>query len=204
MPTDRNVVIFDLGGVLIDWDPRYLYRKLFGSDEAAMENFLATVCTAEWNRAQDAGRSCAEAARLLRERHPDKTELIDAYYARFDEMMQGPIAGSVEILVELQRRGTSLYGLSNFSEETYPLAVKRFDFLHLLRDVVISGEVKAIKPDPIVYQILLRRCDIDPRGAVFVDDVAANVEAARRLGLHGIRFAGPGALRQELGALRLL
>jgi 2-haloacid dehalogenase len=204
LPPGRDIVIFDLGGVLIDWDPRHLYRKLFGSDTAAMEEFLATVCTGEWNRAQDAGRPCAEATQALRERHPDKAMLIDAYYARVDEMMSGPIAGSVAILADLHRRGTPLYGLSNFSSETYPQAVRRFDFLHLLRHVVVSGEVKTVKPDPRIYRILIDRCGLDPHRAVFIDDVAANVEPARRLGFHGIVFAGADALRRELAALRLL
>jgi 2-haloacid dehalogenase len=204
MPVGRNVVIFDLGGVLIDWDPRHLYRKLFRGDAAAMEDFLATVCTAEWNREQDAGRGCADAVRVLKDRHPDRAELIDAYYARFDEMMAGPIPGSVDILAELHGRGTPLYGLSNFSAETYPLALKRFAFLRLLREVVISGDVKAIKPDPGIYQILLGRRRIDPHRAVFVDDVVSNVETARQLGLHGIIFSGASALRRELAELRLL
>jgi 2-haloacid dehalogenase len=204
MRAGRTVAIFDLGGVLIDWDPRHLYRKLFRDDAAAMEDFLATVCTAEWNRGQDAGRSCADAVRLLKDRHPDRAELIEAYYARFDEMMAGPVAGSVEILAELDARGTPLYGLSNFSAETYPLALRRFAFLRLLRDIVISGEAKAIKPDPRIYQLLFGRCGIDPHRAVFVDDVVANVEAARQLGLHGIVFTTADALRQELAELRLL
>jgi 2-haloacid dehalogenase len=204
MPTGRNIVIFDLGGVLIDWDPRHLYRKLFCGDEAAMEDFLATVCTAEWNRSQDAGRSCAEAVRLLQDRHRDHAELIEAYYMRFDEMMAGPIVGSVEILVELHGRGTPLYGLSNFSSETYPLALRRFPLLRLLRKVVISGDVKAIKPHPRIYQILLGGSGIDPQSAVFIDDVVANIETARQLGLHGIVFAGSDALRHELAELQLL
>jgi 2-haloacid dehalogenase len=197
-------VIFDLGGVLIDWDPRFLYRKLFHGDEPAMEDFLTTVCTVEWNRGQDAGRCCADAVRLLQDRHPDKAELIEAYYTRFDEMMAGPIVGSVEILGELHRRRTPLYGLSNFSAETYPLAIQRFDFIRLMRNVVISGEVKALKPDPRIYQILFDRCGIDPSQTVFIDDVAANIETARRLGLYGILFTGPDALRRELAELRLL
>jgi 2-haloacid dehalogenase len=126
---ERDIVIFDLGGVLIEWDPRHLYRKLFAGDDAAMEHFLGTVCTHEWNRGQDAGRSFAEGARLLKAQHPDKAELIDAYGARFDEMMPGPVKDSVAILAELRERGTPLYFLSNYSAETYPLAVERFDFL---------------------------------------------------------------------------
>ncbi len=107
----QNIVIFDLGGVLIDWDPRHLYRKLFSGDEAAMEAFLATVCTHDWNRCQDAGRSFAEGAGLLKAAHPDKVELIDAYGVRFEEMMPGPIAGSVEILADLRQRGSRFMGL---------------------------------------------------------------------------------------------
>jgi 2-haloacid dehalogenase len=200
----RNVVVFDIGGVLIDWNPRHLYRKLFPGDEPAMEHFLANVCTHEWNRCQDAGRSFAEGARLLKFEHPDKAELIDAYGARFDEMMLGPIAGTVEILAQLRDRGTSLYALSNFSAETFPPALDRFDFLGWFRGMVISGEVGVIKPDPRIYEIMLARFGIDPHRAVYIDDVAANAEAARPFGIHGIHFTTPGALRAELVGLALL
>ena len=200
----RNIVVFDLGGVLIEWDPRHLYRKLFVGDVAAMEDFLANVCTHEWNRGQDAGRSFAEGARLLKAEHPDKAELIDAYGARFDEMMPGPIAGSVEILAELRARGTPLYLLSNFSAETFPPAFERFDFLRWFRAMVISGEVGVIKPDPRIYEILIERFAIDPHRAVYIDDVAVNAEAAGRFGIHGIQFTSPAALRAELAGLGLL
>jgi 2-haloacid dehalogenase len=200
----RDVVIFDLGGVLIDWNPRHLYRKLFDGDEVAMEHFLATVCTQEWNRGQDAGRLVADAARLLKQQHAEKAELIDAFYGRFDEMMAGPIGGTVDILAELHARGTPLYLLSNFSAETYPLACRRFDFLPLFHGIIVSGEVNAIKPDPRIYEILIDRYRIDPRRAVFIDDVAENVDAARRLGVYGIQFIDPEALRAELAMLKLL
>jgi len=200
----RNVVVFDIGGVLIDWNPRHLYRKLFPGDEAAMEHFLATVCTHEWNRCQDAGRSFAEGAQLLKVEHPDKAELIDAYATRFDEMMPGPIAGTVEILAELRQRGTPLYALSNFSAETFPPALQRFDFLRWFGDIVISGEVGIIKPDPRIYEIMLARFAIDPQRAIFIDDVAANAEAARPFGIHGVHFTTPAALREELVRLALL
>ena len=201
---DRNVVVFDVGGVLIDWDPRHLYRKLFLGDEPAMEHFLANVCTHEWNRCQDAGRSFAEGARLLKLQHPDRAELIDAYGIRFDEMMPGPIAGTVEILAELRERGTPLYGLSNFSAETFPPTVQRFDFLRWLHGMVISGDVGVIKPDPRIYEILLARFAIDPHRAVYIDDVAANVEGARPFGIHGVHFTTPVVLREELVRLALL
>ena len=200
----RNIVVFDLGGVLIDWDPRYLYRKLFRGDETAIEHFLSTVCTREWNLAQDAGRSFAEGARLLKRQHPDKAELIDAYGARFDEMMAGPIAGTVEILAELRDRGAPLYGLTNWSAETYPLALKRFEFLSWFRGILVSGEVGATKPDPRIYALMLARFAIDPQRAVYIDDHAANAEAARRFGIHGIHFTTSDALRRELVRLALL
>jgi 2-haloacid dehalogenase len=200
----RSIVVFDLGGVLIDWDPRHLYRKLFAGDEAAVEHFLETVCTHDWNRYQDAGRSFAEGARLLKAEHPDKAELIDAYGARFDEMMSGPIAGSVDILAELRARGTPLYLLSNFSAETFPPAFERFDFLRWFRGMVISGEVGVIKPDPRIYEIMLTRFAIDPHRAVYIDDVAVNAEAAAGMGIHGIHFTTPAALRDELVGIELL
>jgi 2-haloacid dehalogenase len=200
----RSVVVFDVGGVLIDWDPRHLYRKLFAGDEPAMEHFLANVCTHEWNRSQDAGRSFAEGARLLKREHPQHAELIDAYGARFDEMMAGPIVGAVEIVAELRERGIPLYILSNFSAETFPPAFERFDFLRWFRGMVISGEVGVIKPDPRIYEIMLARFAIDPHRAVYIDDVAANAEAARPFGIHSIHFTTPNALREELVRLALL
>jgi len=195
----RSVVVFDVGGVLIDWDPRHLYRKLFAGAEPAMEHFLANVCTHEWNRSQDAGRSFAEGARLLKREHPQHAD-----GARFDEMMAGPITGAVEILAELRGRDTPLYILSNFSAETFPPAFERFDFLRWFRGMVISGEVGVIKPDPRIYEIMLARFAIDPHRAVYIDDVAANAEAARPFGIHGIHFTTPNALREELVRLALL
>jgi 2-haloacid dehalogenase len=200
----RDIVVFDLGGVLIDWDPRHLYRKLFAGDEAAMEHFLATVCTHEWNCNQDAGRTFAEGARLLKTEHPDKAGLIDAYCARFDEMMPGPITGSVEILTELKTLGTRLYCLTNFSAETYPPTFDRFEFLRWFRGVLVSGEVGVIKPDPRIFELLLERFAIDPNRAVYIDDVAVNVDAARPFGIHAIHFTTPSTLRAELTELGLL
>jgi 2-haloacid dehalogenase len=200
----RSIVVFDLGGVLIDWDPRHLYRKLFAGDDVAMEHFLATVCTHEWNRRQDVGRSFAEGGRLLKAEHPDKAELIDAYGNRFDEMLAGPIPGSVEILAELRDRGTPLYGLTNWSAETYPAALRRFAFLRWFRGILVSGEVELIKPDPRIFALLIERFAVEPRRAVYIDDVEANVAAARRFGIHGIHFTTPARLREELVALGLL
>jgi 2-haloacid dehalogenase len=200
----RGIVVFDLGGVLLDWNPRHLYRKLFAGDEAAMEHFLATVCTHEWNRCQDAGRTFAEGARLLKAEHPDKGDLIDAYHGRFDEMIAGPIAGSVEILAELRDRGMLLYGLTNWSAETYPPARERYAFLSWFRGILVSGEVGVIKPDPRIFELLIERFGIASEAAVYIDDVEANVVAARPFGIHAIHFTTPAALRKELLGLGLL
>ncbi len=200
----RSIVVFDLGGVLIDWDPRHLYRKLFAGDEAAMEHFLATVCTHEWHRHHDAGRSLAEGVRTLKDLHPDKAELIDAFGTRQGEMLAGSIAGAVEILKELRDRDVPLYALSNWPAETFPLARQRFDFLGWFRGILVSGEIGAIKPEPRIYEVLLERFAIDPLSAVFIDDVAVNAAAARAFGIHAIHFTTPAALRAELAALGLL
>jgi 2-haloacid dehalogenase len=202
--SSRSIVVFDLGGVLIDWNPRHLYRRLFAGDEAAMEEFLATICTQTWNERQDAGRSFAEAAALLKAEHPGKADLIDAWFAGFDKMMAGPIAGTVEVLGELRERRVKLYGLTNFSAETYPLALRRFDFLRWFRGVLVSGEVGMIKPDPEIYRLLCERFAILPADAVYIDDNERNAAAATALGMHGIHFTDPAALRRELAALGLL
>ena len=200
----RNIVVFDLGGVLIDWDPRHLYRKLFAGDEVAMEHFLATVCSHEWHRHHDAGRSFAEGARLLKAEHPDKAELIDAFGNREGEMMAGPIAGCVEILEELRDHEVPLYALSNWPAESFPRARQRFDFLGWFRGILVSGDVKVIKPDPRIYEALLERFAIDPLSAIFIDDVEVNAAAARAFGMHAIHYTNPAALRAELVALGLL
>ncbi len=197
----RSIVVFDLGGVLIDWNPRYLYRKLFDGDEAAMERFLGEVCTSDWNLQQDAGRPFAEACALLGERHPEHKNLIKAYHTRWFEMLAGPIEGTVEILRDLKARGTPLYALTNWSAETFPYALEQYDFLHWFRGIVVSGAEKLVKPDPRIYRLLLERYGIDPADAVYIDDNPGNAAVATDLGLHGIHFTTPDALRAELARI---
>lgn len=199
----HTTVVFDLGGVLIDWNPRYLYRKLI-ADEAQMEAFLANVCTSDWNLQQDAGRPLAEAYAVLAKTHPHHKALIEAWGARFDEMMAGAITGTVEILAELRARGTPLYALSNWSAETFPFALRRFEFLRWFNGLVISGELKLIKPDRRIYQHLLDTHALAPESTVFIDDVQHNVAGASALGIHGLRFVDPATLRRDLVALGLL
>jgi 2-haloacid dehalogenase len=200
----RSVAIFDLGGVLLDWSPRYLYRKLFNGDEAAMEHFLANVCTTEWNERQDAGRTFAEGVQELLPRHADKLELIEAFGKRFDEMIPGAIQGSIEVLAELRQRDVPIYAITNWSAETFPPQRRRFQFLAWFRGIVVSGTEGVIKPDPRIFRILCERYTIVPESAVFIDDVAKNAEAASALGIHGIHFRSPGQLRGDLAALGLL
>lgn len=202
--TKPSVAVFDFGGVLVDWNPRHLYRKLFAGDDAAMEHFLATVCTPEWNLRQDAGRSFAQGNEELARMHPDKRVLIEAWGKRYDETLRGAIDGTVEILADLRERGVPLYGLTNWSAETFPIGKRRFEFFSWFKGIVVSGEEKMVKPDPRIYRVLLERYGFAAHDAVFVDDVQRNADAAAALGFHGIRFTDPPALRRALMTLGLL
>jgi len=203
-PHRRSVVVFDVGGVLLEWDPRHLYRKLFNGDNDAMEHFLGSVCPVEWNEQQDAGRTFADAVAELLPKHADKAHLIHAFGRRFDEMVPGAIEETVAILRELKRAGVPLYAVTNWSAETFPSAQKRFDFLAEFDGIVVSGEEGVIKPDPRIFRILLDRYDIPADAAVFIDDNPANADAATNLGIHGIHFRSAAELRRELVALGLL
>lgn len=194
--------MFDLGGVLIDWNPRYLYRKLLAEEE--VEDFLGTVCTQAWNERQDAGRTVTEATAELVARFPEKEALVRAYYERWEEMLGGLIAGTVEVVEQLHARGVPLYALSNWSAETFHHARGRYPVLERFRGIVVSGEEKLIKPDPAFFQVLFERHGVAPDGSIFIDDVERNVETARRLGMTGIRFESPDQLRGELERLGVL
>jgi 2-haloacid dehalogenase len=198
-----KAVVFDLGGVLIDWDPRYLYRKLL-ADEAAVEEFLTTVCTPEWNVEQDRGRPFAEGIAELVERHPVHAAAIAAYHQRWPEMLGGAIAGTVELLAELRAAGVALFALTNWSAETFGIARERFEFLDWFDGVVVSGEERMVKPDPAIFRLLLDRFGLAPEATCFVDDSPANVAAARELGLDGVRFHDPDQLRKDLTGRGLL
>jgi 2-haloacid dehalogenase len=198
-----DTVIFDLGNVLIGWDPRRLYRQLI-DDEAQMEWFLREVCNSEWNEQQDAGRSWAEGTALLRARFPEHAKLIDAYHMRWKETLVGPIEGSVAILAELKARGVRLLALTNWSQETFPIARQFYPFLQWFEGIVVSGEERLVKPDPRIYQRLLERYAVDPATALYIDDSARNVAVAEALGMHGWWFRDPTGLRERLEDLGLL
>ncbi|MGH8969585.1 MAG: HAD family hydrolase [Actinomycetes bacterium] len=200
--TARTVVL-DLGGVLIDWDPRHLYRRLMPEDE--VDDFLEEIGFREWNHAQDASsRPWAEAVEVLAARHPHRRELIAAYPSRFAETLVGPIEGTVEILRELHAAGTPLLALTNWSAETFGHARARFGFLELFDGILVSGEEEVAKPDPRIFAVLVERFDLDPARTLFVDDVPANVEAAAAAGLQSVLFTSPGALRADLTARGVL
>jgi 2-haloacid dehalogenase len=192
-----KAVVFDLGGVLIDWDPRYLYRKLL-ADEAAVEEFLATVATPEWNAELDRGRPFAEGVAELAERHPAHAAAIAAYHERWPEMLGGDLPGTVELLAELRAAGVPLYALTNWSAETFAATRQRFEFLGWFDGLVVSGEEGMVKPDPRLFRVLLDRFGLAPEVIFYVDDSPANVAAARRLGIDAVQFTDPGRLRRDL------
>lgn len=197
-----STVVFDLGGVLVDWDPRYLYRALLPS-EAEVERFLAEVCTPEWNAAQDAGRSWAEAVAELSTRHPKHAELIAAFDERWWETIGGEISGTVDVLRALRGDGIRLLALTNWSAEKFDLTYQRFEWLSWFDGIVVSGRERVVKPDPRIYRILLDRYHVDPSKAVFVDDSLPNVTAAAELGLAALHFTDPDQLRIDLAGLGL-
>jgi 2-haloacid dehalogenase len=198
-----ETVVFDLGNVLIGWDPRRLYRQLI-QDEAQMEWFLREVCSSEWNEEQDRGRPWAEGTALLRARFPEHAALIDAYHLRWPETLLGPIEGSVDLLAQLKARGVRLLALTNWSQETFPIARQLYPFLQWFEGIVVSGEERLVKPDPRIYQRLLQRYAVDPARTLYVDDSQRNVAAAQALGMHGWWFRDPDGLRQRLLQLGLL
>jgi 2-haloacid dehalogenase len=196
MAANVDAVVFDIGNVLIRWDPRLLYRKIFTkvdmtADERKVEWFLATVCTPDWNVEQDRGRPLVEAEAEAIGRHPDYAAQIRAYYGRFQEMIPDQIPQSVAALHRAKAAGIPVHGLTNFGAETFPPTARRFDFLRSFDTVVVSGEEGVIKPDPAIFGILIERTGIDPARTAFIDDSAANIETAQRLGFVTHHFTDP-------------
>ena len=198
MSTTIEAIIFDLGGVLIDWNPRHVYRTIFDSEEK-IDWFFDNICTNDWNEKQDAGYSLSTATEELVAQHPEWEAEIRAYYDRWIEMLGGPMHETVNILRNLkQQEHLSLYALTNWSHETFPVALERFEFLQWFDGIVVSGEEKTRKPFPEFYQKLLERYNIDPARAIFIDDNLRNVKAAEDAGIHGIHFLNAKQLSDEL------
>lgn len=197
-----DTVIFDLGGVLIPWDPSNLYRQLI-PDAIRRERFLEEVCSPEWNLQQDAGRPLAEGTKALITAFPGQEALIRAFYDRWLEMLGDVIEGSAALVRELKAKGYRVLALSNWSGETFPLAQPRYPILEEFEGIVISGAEGMIKPDPAIYRLLCARYDVLPERAAFLDDSLPNVEGAEAIGMHGILFQSPGQARDALAALGL-
>lgn len=199
-----DVVVFDVGGVLIEWNPRHLYRKLFGGDDVRMERFLTEVCSPAWNLRQDAGRSWPEGIAELAGRWPEQAALIRAFDERWEEMVPGPIDATIALVRTLKRRGVQLFCLTNFSQAKFELTRRRFDVFALFDGIVVSGEIGLVKPDPAIFQHLLQRFRLSAGQCLFVDDAPANIEGARAAGMRGHLFRSAAALAGELQTCRLL
>jgi len=199
-----NAIIFDLGAVLIDWNPHYMYRTIF-SDEEEMKNFLATVTTSDWNEEQDAGRSLAEGTEILVTRFPEHETNIRAFYDRWEEMLGEAFHDTVEIFKELKESGKyKIYALTNWSAETFPIALQRFEFLNWFDGIVVSGAEKMRKPAPEFYQLLLDRHSAKAEESLFIDDNYRNIVAAEKLGIQSIHFINADALREKLVEMDIL
>ena len=197
MPT-ADTIIFDLGGVLIDWNPEYLYRKIFSNDDN-LRYFLKNICTSAWNQKQDAGYPLAQATAELAAKYPQYDAEIKAYYGRWQEMLGGCDEQCVAILENLhQQQNCRLLVLTNWSGETFHTAKNMYPFLDLFEGIVISGDEKIKKPDPRLYQILIDRYSIQPGRSIFVDDTKINVEVAVDLGFQTIHFLSANQLQEEL------
>ena len=194
-------VIFDLGAVVIDWNPMHLYRKIFRGDEAKAADFLKRICPQEWNEQQDAGRSLEAATNERLALFPEWEREIRAFYGRWSEMIGGRVAGTAEIMRELSALGIRLFALSNWSAETFPLVRDKFEELDLFEEIFLSGEHKIAKPDERFYRAALQRIDIPTENLVFVDDSLRNVRASEQLGLRALLFTGADQLRSDLRTL---
>jgi 2-haloacid dehalogenase len=196
--TYKPALVFDFGGVLLEWNPRHLYRKLFNGDEAAMEKFLCEVDFSTWNTEQDRGRSFAEAVDELSARFPHYAGLIKAYDERWEESISGPIQPVVDTLRELKEKGYALYGLTNWSQEKFALVQHKYAFFNLFETILVSGAVRLIKPDPRIFNLLLEKMKCSPEQCIFIDDSLKNVAAAEALGFIPIHFQSPDQLTNEL------
>ena len=195
----KKTIIFDLGGVLIDWNPAYVYLDVFDGDQKKMQWFFDEICTMDWNENQDAGYPLAQATADLVKQFPEHENLIRMYYGRWEEMLGDSISGTVEILKKLiDNPNYNVVALTNWSAETFPIALKKFDFLHWFEGIVVSGTEQTRKPFSDIYQITLDRFKIDPKTAIFIDDNLRNIRGAEALGINGVQFTNPKQLANSL------
>jgi len=202
--TEIKNVIFDLGGVLIDWNPEYVYLDVFNGDREKMKWFFDEICTMDWNENQDAGYPLEKATEERVKLFPEYEEWIRIYYGRWEEMLGNQIDGTVAILKQLiDNPNYKVVALTNWSAETFPVALERFDFLHWFEGIVVSGTEKMRKPFNEIYELTLNRLNIEAAQSLFIDDNARNIEAAKKMGINTIRFNNPTQLKSELKSLNI-
>jgi 2-haloacid dehalogenase len=194
-----DTIIFDLGGVLIDWNPEYVYLEVFNGDRTKMQWFFDHICTNDWNENQDAGYPLQKATEERVALFPEHEELIRIFYGRWEEMLGEAIDGTVSILKRfIDNPKYKVVALTNWSHETFPIALERFEFLHWFEGIIVSGTEKMRKPFPEIYQLTLERFHIEAKNSIFIDDNLRNIKAAERLGINGIHFESPEALQEQL------
>lgn len=198
-----RIVVFDIGGVLIDWNPVYLYQKLL-SDDASVSQFLKDVCNGAWNEQFDAGTPFADGIADLVGRHPEKAELIEAYWERWHEMLGGEVPGTAKILTQLKAAGVPVHAISNWSAETFPRALERFPFLDAFDILVVSGREKRVKPGREIFEVFLQRAGVPAGDCLFIDDNPANIATAAALGFQTELFSSAEALAERLESMGLL
>ncbi|MEI9943965.1 MAG: HAD family phosphatase [Chitinophagaceae bacterium] len=199
MSKSIDTIIFDLGNVLVDWNPKYVFDDTYFESAEKKEYFFQNICTADWNEQQDAGRSIVEATQELVQQFPDWEQPIRDFYGRWTEMLKAPIPGTVEIFRQLKESGKyKIYALTNWQAGLFDIALVRYNFLHWFDGRVVSGEEKTRKPFPEFYQRLLDRYNVDPAKALFIDDSMRNIKAAEEMGIQGIHFTSPEQLKEEL------
>lgn len=199
-----DTIVFDLGGVLVDWNPEYVYKTIFDTEEE-MQWFLQNITTSDWNEEQDAGRTLAEGTAILVQQFPEQEANIRVFYDRWLDMLKGPIEETVEILREIRsKKEYRLYALTNWSAETFPVALEIYEFLHWFEGIVVSGAEKTRKPFKEIYQTLIDRFHIDPSKTIYLDDNTRNLPPAAALGMHTIHFQSPQQFRKELEKLGVL
>ena len=200
-----NNIIFDLGGVLIDWNPEYVYLDAFKGNRKKMEKFFDEVCTFDWNENQDAGYPLANATEDRIALFPEQADLIRMYYGRWEEMLRGSISGTVSILKKLVNNNNyKVFALTNWSAETFPIALKRFDFLHWFEGIVVSGTERTRKPFLEIYETTLERYGLKASESIFIDDNERNIVAANLLGIQTIKFLNPHQLKKDLKTKEIL
>ena len=204
MTSHIHAIVFDFGGVLINWDPHRLFNKYFDNDKQAIDNFLEEINFSAWNLSQDNGYPFTQAVTDLSAQFPQYAHLIRAYDEEWVESITGLIPETIEILRRLKSTGYQLYGLTNWSKEKFPIVRQKYEFFNIFEDIVVSGEVKLVKPDPAIFQLLLRKIHRQPEECLLVDDSLNNIQAAQKMGFSTIHFTSPPQLESELRRLDIL